>query len=117
MLEDVRKMLENSDWDGVTIKRKKIIRRIEWTILSGYIYHINGCGILQCRGVFMENLCGWLHQTTTYYDPLLVSHIYWNSIKQYKINPELLRIDAGTENMYCQDLLVHFTDKGGLLMC
>ena len=46
--------------------------------------------------------------STTNNDSLLVANLYFYCIKQYKIVPELLRIDAGTENIYCQDLFESF---------
>ena len=53
----------------------------------------------------------WLVVSTTNNDPLLVGNLYLNCIKQYKIVPKLLRMDAGTENIYCQDLQVYFTGE------
>ena len=48
---------------------------------------------------------------TTNNDPIFVSNIYLNCIKQYNIVPKFLRIDGGTENVYCQNLPVHFTSE------
>ena len=53
----------------------------------------------------------YLVVSTTNNDPLLVGNLYLNWIKQYKIVPKLLRMDAGTENIYCQDLQVYFTGE------
>ena len=46
----------------------------------------------------------WLVVSTTNNDPLLVGNLYLKLIKQYKIVTNLLKIDAGTENIHCQDL-------------
>ena len=53
----------------------------------------------------------WLVVSATNNDPLIVDNLFLNCIKQYKIVPKLLRMDAGTENIYCQDLQVYFTGE------
>ena len=40
-----------------------------------------------------------------------IGKLYSNCIKQYKIAPKLLRIDARIENIYCQDLQFYFTSE------
>ena len=54
--------------------------------------------------------CGLIVSTTNN-DPLLAGNLYLNCIKQYKIVLKLLRMDARTENIYCQDLQVYFTGE------
>ena len=53
----------------------------------------------------------WLFVSTTNNDPLLVGNLYLNCIKQYKIVPNLLRMDAETENIYCQDFQSYCTGE------
>ena len=74
------------------------------------MYNIDRSGFLQYRGVLVDSFarsCGWLYQPN---DPLLISNIYLHFIKQNKIVPTLLRMDAGTRNICSQDLPVSFTD-------
>ena len=118
--EDVRKTLKTIDPEGVTIRRSKVIRRtIYHTIGPGYIYHIDRNDNLKrwsfpivfpCIDEFSRKVT-WLVVSTTNNDPLLVGNLYLNCIKQYKIVPKLLIVDAGTQNIYCQGLQVHFTDE------
>ena len=117
--EDVRKTLKNIDPDVVTIRRNKVIRRrIYHTTGPGYIYHIDendklkrwGFPIHGCIDGFSRKVM-WLVVSTTNNDPLLIGNLYLNCIKQYKIVPVLLRMDAGTENIYCQDFQVYFTGE------
>ena len=117
--EDVRKTLKSIDPDGVTIRRNKVIRRrIYHTIGPGYIYHIDGNDKLKRWGFPIHRCIDglsrkvmWLVLSTTNNDPLLVGNLYLNCIKQYKIVPKLLRMDAGTENIYCQGLQFYFTGE------
>ena len=53
----------------------------------------------------------WLFVSTTNNDPLLVGNLYLNCIKQYKIVPNLLRMDAETENIYCQNFQNYCTGE------
>ena len=108
--EDVRKNLKNIDPEGVSIRRNKLIRsRMYHTIRPGYIYHIDGEDKLKrlgfpihgCIDRFSRKVM-WLVVSTTNNDPLIVDNLFLNCIKQYKIVPKLLRMDAGTENIYCQ---------------
>ena len=48
----------------------------------------------------------WLVISATNNDLFHVGNLYLNCIKQYKTVPKLLRMDAGTEIMYNQDLQV-----------
>ena len=117
--EDVRKTLKNIGLDGVTMRKNKVIRRrICHTIGPGYSYHIDGNDKLKRWGFPIHGCIDglsrkvmWLVLSTTNNDPLLVGNLYLNCIKQYKIVPKLLRMDAGTENIYCQDLQVYFTGE------
>ena len=117
--EDVRKNLKNIDPEGVSIRRNKLIRsRIYHTIGPGYIYHIDGEDKLKrwgfpihgCIDRFSRKVM-WLVVSATNNDPLIVDNLFLNCIKQYKIVPKLLRMDAVTENIYCQDLQVYFTGE------
>ena len=109
--KDVRKTLENIDSDGVKIRRNKVIRRIIYhTNGPGYIYHIDGNDKLKRWGFPIHGCIDgfsckvmWLVVSTTNNDPLFVGNLYLECIKQYKIVPKLLGMDAETENIYCQD--------------
>ena len=116
--EDVSKTSKNIDPDGVTIRKNKVIRRRIYHIIGpGYIYQINGNDKLKRLGFPIHGCIDrfsrkvWLVVSTTNNDTLLVGNLYLNCIKQYKIVPKLLRMDAGTENIYCQDLQVYFTGE------
>ena len=53
----------------------------------------------------------WLVVSTTNNDPFLVGNLYLNGIKQYKIVPILLRVDAGTENICCRGFQSYCTGE------
>ena len=117
--EDVRKSFKKTDLDGVMIRMNKVIRRrIYQTIGRSYIYHVDGNDKLKrwdfsihgCFDGFSHKIM-WLVVSTTNNDPPLVGKLHLNYIKQYTIVPKLIRMNAGTENIYCQDLQVHFTGK------
>ena len=42
-------------------------------------------------------------------NPLIIANYFLASIKRYKLLPQTLRMDRGTESIYCEDLQVYFT--------
>ena len=116
---DARKTLRNIDPDAVTTRRKKVIKkRIYHTFGPGFIYHIKGNDKLKSWDFLIRGCIDgfsfkvmWLLVSTTNNGPLLAGNLYLNCIKQYKIVPKLLRMDAGNESIYCQDLQVYSTSN------
>ena len=51
----------------------------------------------------------WLKVATTNNDPLVIANYYLQHIKSHKIVPSLIRMDKGSENIYCDDLQAFFT--------
>ena len=51
----------------------------------------------------------WLSVAATNNDPLVIANYFLNTVTKHKIAPKILRMDLGTENIYCQDLQEFFT--------
>lgn len=49
--------------------------------------------------------------STTNKDPLVIGIFFLNHVKSYKITPKVVRMDRGTENIFIEDLQVHFTEN------
>ena len=115
--EDVRMTLLKVDPIGVEIRRNKTIkRRIYQTNGPMDILHIDGNDKLKrfgfaihgCIDGFSRKLL-WLNVSTTNNDPLVIANYYINCVSTFKKAPRLLRMDKGTENIYCQDLQIFWT--------
>ena len=52
----------------------------------------------------------WLIVATTNNDPLVVGNLFLHCVRQYGVDPRLLRMDNGTENIYCKHLKSFFTN-------
>ena len=80
------------------------------------VYHIDGNDKLKkwgfcihgCVDGFSRKLL-WLKVATTNNDPLVIANYYLQHIKTHKIVPNLIRMDKGSENIYCNDLQAFFT--------
>ena len=115
--ERVRKCLKDVDPEGVEERSKHVIkRRIYETKGPNDVYHIDGNDKLKkwgfcihgCVDGFSRKLM-WLKVASTNNDPLVIANYYLSCVKAYGIAPKLLRMDRGTENIYCEDLQVFFT--------
>ena len=116
--EAVRLALLEVDPQGVEGRRRKTItRRSYYTDGPGDVYHIDGNDKLKKWGFaihggidgFSRKII-WLVVATTNNDPLVVSNLFLNCVKQYGAAPRLLRMDNGTENTYCRHLQSFFTN-------
>ena len=110
--EDFRKALTSVDPGKVNKRKSKTIVRREY-LSSGpnIIYHKDGNDKLK-RGGFRIHECVdgfsrkllWLIVASSNNDPIVISHYFLRCIKKYGIAPNLLRMDKGLENRYCEDL-------------
>ena len=116
--EDVSKALKSVDPDGVNKQKSKtIVRRKYLSSVSGSIYHMGGNNKLErwglcihgCVDGFIRKLL-WLVEASSNNDPILTSIYFLRYIKKYRIAPNLLRMDKGRENIYCEDLQLFFTE-------
>ena len=51
----------------------------------------------------------WLVVASSINDPIVISNYFLRCTKKYGIAPNLLRMDKGRENIYCEDLQLFFT--------
>lgn len=124
-MEAVRKTLKLIDPSGVEERRNKVIkRRIYGSDGPGDIFHIDGNDKLKkwgfaihgCIDGFSRKII-WLEVSTSNNDPVIIAHYFLKAVKNYQICPKLLRMDNGTENIYCQDLQVFFTGSNQSYLC
>ena len=117
--ENVRLALKEIDPTGVEERSKNVIkRRIYETEGPGDVYHIDGNDKLKrwgfaihgCIDGFSRKLL-WLIVASSNNDPLIVANFYLNCIKKHGSCPRTLRMDKGTENIYCEDLQTFFTGR------
>ena len=79
-------------------------------------FHIDGNDRLKrfsfpihgCIDGFIRKLM-WLVASTSSNDPLVIPNHFLLCIKKYRRVPDILRMDCGTENIYCEDMQVFFT--------
>jgi len=117
--ENVRKALLKVDPEGVETRRNKTIkRRIYQTEGPMDVLHIDGNDKLKrfgfaihgCIDGFSRKIV-WLNVSTTNNDPLVIANYFLNCASRLQKAPRLLRMDKGTENIYCQDLQVFWTNS------
>ena len=115
--ERVRCTLKRLDPEGVKERSRNVIkRRVYETFGPNDVYHIDGNDKLKiwgfcihgCVDGFSRKLL-WLKVATTNNDPLVIANYYLQHIKTHKIVPNLIRMDKGSENIYCDDLQAFFT--------
>jgi len=115
--ELVRQILKEVDPVGVLERRRRTIKRRVYESNGPWdIMHIDGndkikrfgFAIHGCIDGFSRKLM-WLNVSVTNNDPLVIGNYYLNCIKRYKKVPSLLRMDKGTENVFCRDLQYLFT--------
>lgn len=117
--EDVRLILKELDPDGVEERRNRVIKRRRYESNGPWgVFHMDGNDKLKrfgfaihgCIDGFSRKLM-WLSVSTTNNDPLVIANYYLICIKKYKQVPQLLRMDGGTENIYCRDMQFFFTNS------
>ena len=115
--ERVRCTLKRLDPEGVKERSRNVIkRRVYETFGPNDVYHIDGNDKLKkwgfcihrCVDGFSRKLL-WLKVATTNNDPLVIANYYLQHIKTHKIVPNSIRMDKGSENIYCDDLQAFFT--------
>ena len=97
-------------------KKKTIKRRTYKTNRPVNVFHIDGNDKLKrfgfaihgCIDGFSRKLI-WLFVSTTNNDPFVVANFYLKAITNLGRAPDTLRMDLGTENVYCEELQVFFT--------
>ena len=115
--EHVRKALANIDLEGASMRKKKTIQRKTYETNGPFdVFHIDGNHklkrfgfvISECIDEFCRKLI-WLFVSTTNNDPLVAANFYLKAITNLGRTPNTLRMDLGTENVYCEELQVFFT--------
>ena len=115
--EHVRKGLVDIDPEGVSMRKKKTIKRRTYETNDPFdVFHIDGnykrkrfsFVIRGCIDGFSRKLI-WLFVSTTNNDPLVTANSYLKAITNLGRAPNRLRMDLGTENVYCEELQVFFT--------
>ena len=119
--EDFSKALKSVDPDGVNKRKSKtFVRREYLSSVPGSIHHIGGNDKLKRWGFriyrFVDSLCRkllWLVVASSNNDPIVISNYFLRCIKKYRIAHNLLRMDKGRKNIYCEDLQLFFTGREG----
>lgn len=115
--ERVRCSLKRVDPEGVKERLRKVIkRRVYETQGPNDVYHIDGNDKLKkwgfcihgCIDGFSRRIM-WLSVAATNNNPLVIANYYLDCITKHKTVPKMLRMDLGTENIYCQDIQVFLT--------
>ncbi len=115
--EKVRKVLKELDPEGVQERSRGVIkRRVYETAGPNKVWHIDGNDKLKMWGLCIHAAVDgfsrkiiWIKVSTTNNDPLVIANYYLSSVKAHLKAPKMLRMDKGTENIYCEDLQVFFT--------
>ena len=113
----MKKGLVDTDLEGVSMRKKKTIKRRTYETNGPFdVFHIDGNDKLKrfgfaihgCIDGFSRKLI-WLFVSTTNNDPLVAANFYLKAITNLGRAPNTLRMDLGTENVYCEELQVFFT--------
>lgn len=117
--EAVRRVLKSLDPNGVSERRRHVIRRRVYdTDGPGHIYYIDGNDKLKrfgfaihgCVDGFSRRIL-WLHVSTSNNDPVIYANYFLSAVATYHLCPKILRMDKGTENIYCEDLQTFLTGR------
>ena len=112
----MRKALVNIDSERISMRKKETITRKEYETNGPFdVFYIDGNDKLKrfgfaihgCIDGFSRKLI-WLFVSTTNNDPLVVANFYLKAITNLGRAPNTLRMDLGTENVYCEELQVFF---------
>ena len=123
--ERTRIILKRVDPLAVMERSRKVInRRIYETNGPNEIYHIDGNDKLKRWGFCIHGAVDgfsrkllWITVATTNNDPLVIANFFLACIRTHGIAPKLLRMDKGTENIFCEDLQVYFTGNINSFRC
>ena len=107
--EQVRKCLKVVDPEGVRERWRKVIRRqIYETAGPGDVFHMDGNDKLKRRGFAIHGCIDgfsrkilWLRVVTTNSEPNVIANYYLDFISRSKFCPNVLGMDCGNENIYC----------------
>ena len=121
--EHVRKALVNIDPEGVSMRKKKTIKRREYKTNGPFdVFHIDENGKLKSFGFAIHGCIDGYNRKLIYFfvsttnnDPLVVANFYLKAITNLERAPNTLRMDLGTENVYCEELLVFFNKNSDSL--
>ena len=115
--EHVRKGLLDIDLEGVSMLKKKTMKRRTYEINGSFdVFHIDGnykikrfgFVIRECIDGFNRKLI-WLFVSTANNDPLVAANFCLRAITNLGRARNTLRMDLGTEKVYCEELQVLFT--------
>ena len=115
--EKVRQALLTVDPDGVEARRNKTIKRRIYEAAGPMdVMHIDGNDKLKRFGFSVHGAIDgfsrkllWLVVSTTNKDPIVIANLYLRCVYVHGTAPNTLRMDLGTENVYCEDLQTFFT--------
>ena len=113
----MRKALVNIDPEGVSMRKKKTIKRRTYETNGPFdVFHIEGNYKLKRFGFVIRGCINgfsrkwiWHFVSTTDNNPLVVSNFYLKPITNLGKAPNTLRMDLGTENVYFEEIQVFFT--------
>ena len=116
--ESVRKALKEVDPDGVEERRGRVLKRkIYETNGPNDVYHIDGNDKLKQWGFYIHSGVDgfsrkvlWMKVSSTNSDPIVIANYFLDCVKKNGFAPRQIRMDFGTENIYCEDLQVFFTN-------
>ena len=116
--EHVGKALVDIDLEGVSMRKKKTIKRRTYGTNSPFdVFHIDrndklkrfSFAIRGCIDGFSRKLIWRFVSTTNNYPVVVVANFYLKSVTNLGRAPNTLRMELGTENVYCEELQVFFT--------
>ncbi len=116
--ESIRKALKDVDPAGVEERRGRVLKRkVYETKGPNEVYHIDGNDKLKKWGFcihagvdgFSRKVL-WMNVASTNKDPIVIVNYFLDCIRRHRIAPRKIRMDFGTENIYCEDLQVFLTN-------
>ena len=118
--EHVRKALADIDLEGVSMRKKKTIKRRTYGTNSPFdVFHIDrndklkrfSFAIRGCIDGFSRKLIRRFVSTTNNYPVVVVANFYLKSVTNLGRAPNTLRMELSTENVYCEELPSIFHKK------
>nr|XP_022338659.1 uncharacterized protein LOC111134127 [Crassostrea virginica] len=114
--DDVLCLLRIIDPDGVDIRASHCLtRRMYLNNGPNYLVHVDGYDKLKPFGFAIHGaMCGfsrrilWLKVARTNNDPSVVASYFLKYLEEINSAPRCVRIDAGTENVYIEDIQKSF---------
>lgn len=121
--EAVRLILQLLDPEGVAFRiSRRLLRRRYYANGPNYIWHLDGydklvpfgIGISACVDGFSRYVI-WAEAYKTNKNPRIVAGYYFQSVSELNACPNILRVDAGTENVTCLRLQQLFRENNGIV--